>query len=370
MNSAIDQILMSQETNRDYIKDNLRSALTPLTMDEITPIVFGASAFQYLNAACELKLFELLHEHNVLTKEDIMKHLSLEKRAVDILLLGTSSLRLTQKNNDQYYNSEAISSIMDKGHWKYFVDLVAFEQYICYEGQFKLTESLKTNSNAGLSLIEGGGRDLYHRLASRPDLKEHFYNYMHSWSKLSNPLLLETIDFTQVNTLMDVGGGTAVNAIDLVKKFPHLKVTVLEIESSAPVARDNIEKAGLTDSIDVKTCDIHHESFPQGYDCVLFSHQLVIWTEDENVNLLRKAFDAINDDGRVVIFSSISNDEGTGPLMAALDSVYFATVPAEGGMIYSWNDYETFLTKVGFNKINRYNCNAWTPHGVVEAFKR
>ena len=77
------------------------------------------------------------------------------------------------------------------------------------------------------------------------------------------------------------------------------------------------------------------DPFPTGMDCVLFAHQLVIWTPEQNTALFAgKAHAALDPGGRVVIFNSMSNDEGDGPLVAALDSVYFAALPAEGGMIY------------------------------------
>src|SRR5262245_15456143 len=102
-------------------------------LDAITPILFGAAAFQYLNAGCELGLFDLLAQHPGLGKEEIGKELGLEGRANDILLLGTSSLRLLDKDNGSYRNCQAIDEIYRAGGWDGFKSVVAFEQYIVYE---------------------------------------------------------------------------------------------------------------------------------------------------------------------------------------------------------------------------------------------
>ncbi|MNY73275.1 hypothetical protein D3C86_2120290 [compost metagenome] len=85
--------------------------------------------------------------------------------------------------------------------------------------------------------------------------------------------------------------------------------------------------------------------------------------------MLRKAYDALPEGGRVVIFNSMSNDEGDGPVMAALDSVYFACLPAEGGMIYSWKQYEGCLAEAGFKNPVRTAIPGWTPHGIIVAYK-
>jgi L-tyrosine C(3)-methyltransferase len=338
-------------------------------LEKITPILFGAAAFQHLNAGCEVGLFELLARRPGLRKEEIGKELGLQPRATDILLLGTTALRLLDKTGGAYRNSDEIDQMFQAGTWDRFKAVVAFEQYVVYEGQVDFTESLRSNSNVGLRRIRGTGRDLYHRLSENPDLERRFYTYMRSWSELTNPLLIKHVDFSRHRKVIDAGGGDAVNAIALAKAFPHLEITVLEIAGTVPIARRRIADAGLSDRVQAVVCDMFADDFPKGHDCVLFSHQLVIWTPQENIGLLRRAYDAVDPGGSVVVFNSVSDNDGDGPLMAALDSVYFAALPAEGGMIYSYAQYETWLREAGFRDVSSLRCGGWTPHGIVRGIK-
>jgi hypothetical protein len=98
---------------------------------------------------------------------------------------------------------------------------------------------------------------------------------------------------------------------------------------------------------------------------VMFIHQLVIWGIEENKSLLKKAYNSLNVGGKVIVFSSIANDEENGPLMTGLDTVYFRAVAAGNGMIYPWKDYEKIMLEVGFSKIERHKCDTWTPHGII-----
>lgn len=335
----------------------------------LTPILFGAAAFQYLNAGCELGLFELLDRRPGLKREEIGRELKLQARATDILLLGAASLHLLEKRDEGYRNGAAIEQLHRSGKWDAFKAVVAFEQYVVYEGQVDFTPSLQANTNVGLRRVRGTGRDLYHRLSENADLERVFYTYMRAWSELSNPLLVKNVDFTQHHKVIDAGGGDGVNAIALATAFPHLQITVLEIAGTVPIARRRVAAAGLSERIQVVACDMFHEAFPKGHDCVLFSHQLVIWTPQENISLLRRAQEALSPGGRVVVFSSISDSDGTGPLMAALDSVYFAAIPAEGGMIYTYAQYEAWLKEAGFRDVAAINCSGWTPHGIMQALK-
>jgi L-tyrosine C(3)-methyltransferase len=336
----------------------------PLDMDGLSWILFGHAAFQYLNAATELNLFELLEE-GPLTKEEIRTELGLAERANDILLLGCTSLGLLERDGGRYRLAQVLSTLLSTADWKRFRDTVAFEQYVVYEGQLDFTESLRTNKNAGLRRVRGSGRDLYHRLAENPHMEQVFYRYMRSWSELANRHLVASLDLSETKRLLDCGGGDAVNSIALAEANPHLEVTVFEIPATRVIAEKKISEAGLSERVSVVAGDMFADQLPTGFDCVLFAHQFVIWTPDENTELLRKAYEVLPEGGRVAVFNSMSNDEGDGPVVAALDSVYFAALPAEGGMIYPWSVHERCMRDAGFRSVERIDCAGWTPHGLI-----
>ncbi|MEU1596274.1 methyltransferase [Streptomyces sp. NPDC005708] len=340
-----------------------------LTMDRLSFILFGHAAFQYLNAACELGLIELLLAQGPLTEAEIRDRLELKERAGAILLLGCTSLGLTVKEGSRYRAADLIVALEKDGTWPKIKDTVGFEQHIVYEGQADFVDSLRQNTNVGLRRIPGDDPDLYHRFAGHPRLEDVFYRYMRSWSELANEHLVRKLDLTGARRLLDCGGGDAVNAIALARHNPGLDVTVLEIPASAKVTEARIAEAGLASRVSVHPCDMFADPFPADMDCVLFAHQLVIWTPEENTALLRKAHDALRPGGRAVVFNSMSHDEGDGPLIAALDSVYFASLPAEGGMIYPWRVHEQCLREAGFGAVERMTVPGWTPHGIIVATK-
>ncbi|MFJ2008674.1 methyltransferase [Streptomyces chartreusis] len=343
---------------------------TSLDMEGLSWILFGHAAFQYLNAASELGLYELLEASPGLTQPEIAAELGLAERASSILLLGTTALGTLEVEDGHYRLSQVIADLIKTPDWQRFKDTVAFEQYIVYEGQLDFADSLRTNTNVGLRRIRGTGSDLYHRFSQNPHMESVFYRYMRSWSELANQQLIEKLDWSHTRRLLDCGGGDAVNSIALAKANENLEATVLEIPATVGITESKIAEAGLSDRISVRPVDIHTEEFPSGYDTILFAHQLVIWTPEENTQLLRKAYEALPEGGMVVIFNSMSNDAGDGPVVAALDSVYFASLPAEGGMIYPWATHEECLQKAGFTSCERIPFSGWTPHGAIVAVKQ
>jgi predicted O-methyltransferase YrrM len=333
-----------------------------------TLILFGHAAFQYLRAGTELGVFEFLNARGGATRDELDAHLKLNERPLKCLLLGLKSLGLIQEEDGQLVNSPVISEWFETDQWQILKDVVGFEAEIVYPGQQDFVESLRTDRNIGLRRIPGEAADLYRRLAETR-LQGVFYRYMGSWSRLSLPLLLEKYDFSDVRNAVDVGGGEATVAMEIARNYPQMNITLLDLPENAQVAKGRIQQAGLDDRIVVQETDILHEPFPTGHDCFLFIHQMVIWPLETVTSMLEKAYKALEPGGRVVIYNSITDDDGTGPLMGALDSVYFVSVPVEGGMIYPYSDYENCLRAAGFEDIQRIECGGWTPHGVVVATK-
>jgi ubiquinone/menaquinone biosynthesis C-methylase UbiE len=287
-----------------------------------------------------------------------------------MLLLGSTALGLTELAGDRYRNGDVIEEMFADGFWPIMADLVAFQARIVYPAAADYSESLRQDRNVGLDRFPGDGTDLYHRLAADPSMEALFYRCMRSWSRLSNPILVAKADLNGVRRVLDVGGGDGVNAIALAQAWPGVEFTVLDLPGAAAIARKKIADLGLTERIAVVEGDIFEDPYPAGHDAVLFANQLLIWSAAQNRRLLGNAHRALPDGGQVLIFSAISAETGDGPLYAALDNVYFATLPAGDSFIHSWDQYEQWLQERGFSAVRRLPGDTWTPHGVISATKQ
>jgi ubiquinone/menaquinone biosynthesis C-methylase UbiE len=345
------------------------TARKPLTSEGLTGILFGAGAFQILYAGCALGLFRLLRRRQDLSQSQIAAGLGLAERPAQILLLGTTALGLTVRADGQYRNGDLVSDLFADGTWEIIEDLAEFQQEITATASLDFVSALRADTNAGLARFPGDGDTLYQRLAGHPRLEQLFFRSMKSWSSLSNPILVANADLSAVRRVLDVGGGDAVNSIALAQANPDIEFTVLDLPGAAAIARDKIRGHGLDGRITVVEGDMFADPFPEGHDCLLFANQLVIWSPEQNRALLGKAYDVLPDDGRVLIFSAFSDETGDGPLYAALDNVYFATLPTAHSTIYHWAQYEEWLTSAGFSKVVRSPGGGWTPHGVIAAVK-
>ena len=341
----------------------------PTDLSPLVPVLFGFSAFQQLRAASELQLFEYLNINGPSTCDQVAVGLRLPAKSARKLLLGTTAIGLTQRDADKYAPSDALRGAIEEGTWPLIRNIIDFQQRISYLPAKEYAESLRTGKNEGLKHLPGSTKDLYSSLEQAPELENLFFRGMNSWSELSNPVLLHQVDYSDVTRVLDVGGGDAVNAVALARAHPHLKVTVFDLEGAVDVARDNIAAAGLDDRVEVMVGDMFNDPMPTGFDLVLFAHQFVIWSPEQNQALLERAHEALPPGGRVAVFNVFADDDGRGPLYTALDNVYFATLPSEESTIYEWREHEEWLAAGGFVDIRRIDSEGWTPHGVIEGRK-
>lgn len=339
------------------------------TINDLILYVHGAAAFQVVHAGCEFEIFEKLNANKTMSFKALEKFTKLPPESLRTLLWGLTSLKVIEYNGRTYKNSDIINKIFAHSEWMMFKTLVMIQAHIMYITQADYIDALKTNTNAGMKRISGKGKTLYTRLMDHPKIHKVFYNYMEAYSEYANPHLLKNIDLKNAKSAIDVGGGGGKNAILLAKHFPNLHITLLDLPVAEKIAKKNIQKNKMKDRVSFLTCDMFKNNFPAKQDVVFFIHQLVIWSREENEYLLKKAYRSLNKNGKVIIFSSMGNDSENGPVMAALDTVYFRCSAAGRGMIYPPKDYKEVLQKIGFKRIQFIKCDTWTPHGIIIAYK-
>lgn len=340
--------------------------------DLLGRLAFAAAAFQTLRAACETRLLNNLADHpDGLLRDELGALIGLRGRWLDTLLTASAATELIRRDTTgRYHLADEIAPAVRSVEWPLFTATVAFEHDFSYRGIAMFTESLQRETNAGIEKFPGmPGESLYVRYASDPHLREVFYTYMRAWSRIGGPLLWGALRRLAPTRILDVGGGDGVHAIAAASMLPEVRVTVLDLPENVDVSRVRIAEEGYAGRIEIVGGNMFEGEFPPGHDLVLFAHQLVIWSEEQNLDLLRRANAALPIGGTVVIFSSMTEDTQDGPFIAAMASLYHASIPVEGGRIYPWGAYEEWLHATGFGEIRRFRSESWTPHGLIVAKK-
>lgn len=335
--------------------------------DRLYLVLGGHIYFQTLSAAVRLDLFTLLAKHGSLTRAEIAAKLSIEEKPARILLLGCAALGLLRKTGDKYANGLPAQELLVRDNPGNILAVIDWQHFINYKAMYHFHDAIRANKNVGLEEFAGDENNLYGRLTHQPELEKIFQNAMQAISVQANAMLAQFVDFSHVKYLVDVGGGNGTNIITLARKYPTMKAGVFDSPSVCQLARKNIEQAGLADRLNAIPGNCFADAFPKGTDCLLFAHFFTIWSEEKNRLLLKKAYDALPSGGSVLVFNMMQFDDETGPLSAALGSPYFLTLATGEGMLYTWNEYETWMKEAGFATVKKQELPR--DHGVIIGIK-
>ncbi|OSP44734.1 MULTISPECIES: methyltransferase [unclassified Streptomyces] len=319
----------------------------------LRPFIKAHFHFQFLSAAFELGLFGLLAKHPGLTAREIAGLTGLNHQPTRILLLGCTATGLLRKEGDGYHNTplgEPLSGAAERAPASY----LPWEKQGIYRAIGWFSEALQEDTNVGLHReFPGTAPTLYGRLSENPDMEQVFHTMMSSVSTLVAGDLTEKLDLSAYRSLLDVGGGAAINATNLAGRWPRLSVTIADLPTVAESARKKIAETGLEERVRTAELDAFRDEFPRGHDAVLFAHFLEIWSADRVRALLSKAARALSPGGGIFVVTPYQNDEQTGPVRAAYLSAYFHTIASGEGMVYTCREYESWFREADLEPTGR-----------------
>src|SRR5262249_8756035 len=119
-------------------------------------------------------------------------------------------------------------------------------------------------------------------------------------------------------TLLDVGGGSGAFSIELCRRHPGLRATIVDFPSVASTAEEMIAKAGLRDRIRFVGGDALTTEWPGAQDVVLMSYLLSAVAAVRVSELLGRARRTASPAARVLLHAFMLDDDRHGPATRAL----------------------------------------------------
>ncbi|OLC23896.1 MAG: hypothetical protein AUH71_03875 [Thaumarchaeota archaeon 13_1_40CM_4_48_7] len=346
------------------------SANSNISPEPIFQMITGFWVSKALMAAVELEVFTKISGKQV-TLQQLQDILEMEQRPTDVFATSLASLgllKVTTENGRRLYSNSALADLfLDKNKSSYMGDIVTMFDKRLYKGWDKLVLALKTNKP--VSAEEGGGAEtIFDQAKSKEKIEEikKFTHSMHGVSIGPAMALAKSFDFSKYRKMVDIGGGSGVYCIEVVKRNPNISAVVLDLEPVCQVAQEYIGKFNLQDKIQTTALDFWKEPLPSGYDVAFLSHILHDYDQDKDTFLLKKICDSLNDDGVVLISEWLINDEKTGPPPSALMGLNMI-VESYGGRNYSFAEISKMLKTAGFKRIEKRPLA--TPAELIVGYK-
>lgn len=117
------------------------------------------------------------------------------------------------------------------------------------------------------------------------------------------------VDLTGARRLMDLGGGSGVISMALLRKYPALSATVVDLENVCIAGREIADEQGLSGRISYFPADFEADEFPQGFDAIIQCDVGLL-----GLPLFQKMYQCLNPGGRVIFIELLSPNQHAAPL--------------------------------------------------------
>nr|WP_040820736.1 methyltransferase [Thalassobium sp. R2A62] len=160
---------------------------------------------------------------------------------------------------------------------------------------------------------------------------------------------LRTLDFSDVTTFLDVGGGSGAFLEKVGRAYPKLNLVLFDLPEVAPTAAPRFAAAGMSARARIEGGSFINDPIPQGADAISLVRVLYDHSDTTVAALLSKCFDSLPEGGLLYISEPMSG--GDTPERAG--DVYFAlyTLAMQTGKARSIAEISALCAAAGFEVV-------------------
>lgn len=326
----------------DYYSDKMRAIDAKTKAQEIA---FAPLAFQTVLALRNLGMLKSISDSGDagLTAESVAEKAGVSLYGAKVLLefaLGMGVVKLVPDIQEERY-------LISKTGWFLLEDDMTrvnmdFVNDICYQGAFKLTESVKNGKPEGLSVF-GQWTTIYEALSTLPpQAKKSWFAFDHFYSDIAFPEALPIVFAQKPKRILDIGGNTAKWSICCCKYDPDVKVTIVDLPGQTAVAKENAAKAGFADRIDTCEGNILADStvLPSDYDAVWMSQFLDCFSLKQVTKIIKKVVSAAGENTKILVLEPLWDCQKFQASSYSLQatSIYFTCMANGNSKMYRYRE--------------------------------
>jgi hypothetical protein len=205
------------------------------------------------------------------------------------------------------------------------------------------------------------GMDLFEFVAQNPEAAALFDAAMSERTAAYAPSVAEACDFSDVRTIVDVGGGKGTLLVEILRRHAHLSGILFEIPTVATRADAVLDATDIADRCRVLAGDFFVR-VPEGADCYVLANVIHDWNGPRAIEILRNCRQAMSGAGRVLIVERLIPEDGADPVPTLLSDINMLVLT--GGRERTNAEYGKLLQAAGL-KLGNLQAVA-LPYGVIE----
>ena len=201
--------------------------------------------------------------------------------------------------------------------------------------------SIKTGQPAAKEVL---GEDVFSWLRDTPSSLENFQDAMTGYSAMMAHAVAEAYDFSDIEPLVDVGGGHGMLLGTILKTFNGISGVLFDHPEVSSQAQPVLTKLGVADKVAVIPGDFF-EGVSSGADAYILKFIIHDWDDERGAKILGNCREAMKPGGRVLVVDTVLNDSPEAAFSKLLYLEMLVMTP--GGRERTETDFAALLGKCG-----------------------
>lgn len=313
------------------------------TPEKIMQLGWAFWGSKVLLSAVELGVFTELAGGG-LSLDELSKRLKLHPRSARDFFDALVALGMLTREGGVYANTAETGLFLDKGKPTYVGGILEMANFRLYGFWNGLTEGLRTGEPQNEA--KHGGEDLFGVIYSDPVVLESFLKGMTGVSLGAAQAMAGLFPWGEVKSFVDVGCAQGGATVLIARSHPHLQAIGYDLAAVQPVFEAYVREHGVEGRVRLQAGDFFAEPLPSA-DVIIMGHILHDWDLEQKRMLLAKAYAALPDGGRLIVYDAVIDDERRENAFGLLMSLNML-IETRGGFDYTGADCMGWMKDAGF----------------------
>jgi hypothetical protein len=306
----------------------------------------GFRASNTLLRAVELELFTKLETTGPQTAGELRRALGLHERTARDFLDALVELNFLEKKDGLYFNTRDASRFLDKRKPSYVGAILTMANHRLLGFWNDLTDGLSGDQVDEHQ--EAPGLDI-ETLYRDPERLAEFLASMTHVSRGANQTIARRFPWEEHETWLDLGCAQGDLVVQVVLANPHVRALGFDIAAVEPSFKQYVEAHGVSDHVTFIAGDLWTDVWPS-VDVITMGHILSKWGLERRRILIRKAYEALHDDGVLIVYESLMREEGHEVTLGLLESLNMLVQTNDGQECFSGSECVEWLRDAGFER--------------------
>lgn len=337
---------------------------TGLSPDHIMQVGTGFWASKTLLSAVEMGVFTEL-AHGPAELDHLAGRVGLHPRSARDFMDALAALGFLKRVDGMYSNTAETDLFLDRHKPSYIGGMLEMANARLFGYWNSLTEGLRTGRQQNEAKDDPGNTPFVALYADPARLKG-FLRAMTGVSRGANLAIAKQAPWAKYKTFADVGTAQGDLAVQIALANPHMTGIGFDLAPVGPIFEEYAAANGVGERVSFQPGNFFTEALPHGVDVITMGHILHDWDLEQKKMLVKKAYDAVNPGGALVVYDSIIDDDRSKNIFGLLMSLNML-IETPGGFDYTGAECIGWLKEAGFR--DAYVEHLVGPDSMVVGFK-